>query len=266
MMSAMSLWRSAFRARVKPLVYRFKSRALYRIASFYINAVDNDNDSDFATNGEASFARSQLGGARVVFDVGAAKGHWTAIALDADPSLKVHCFEPTSRRIKILQDRKFDPSRVVLNNIGLGAKPESTTIFYNASGGSNSIFPQRYNADTYDPTDVETISVTTIDMYCRERGIEHVDFIKMDIEGYEMAAIRGAEQMLREGRIEVLQFEYSYVFLDAGTSLLQLMRYMHDVNPAYRFYKLYPDGARPIESYAHRLDNFKTQNWAIIKS
>jgi len=260
----MGIWRSALRARVKPLVYRFRSRALYRIASFYVNAVDNDHDSDFETNGEAYFARQRLVGCSLAFDVGAAKGLWTQIALAADPNVIVHCFEPTSRRFKILIDRNFG-SRVVLNNFALGDAPGTADIFYNASGGSNSLFPQRFNGETYPAGDVETITISTIDAYCLERNIDWVDFIKMDIEGYEPAAIRGAEQMLRAGKIGVIQFEYSYVYLDAGTSLMQLMRYVQGVNPDYEFHKLFPDGPRRVVAYEHVLDNFKTQNWAIIK-
>jgi FkbM family methyltransferase len=263
-MKESTVWRSTLRARVKPLVYRFRSRLLYKVASFYVNSVDNDNDSDFYTNGEASFAQRQLPGKAVAFDVGAAKGLWTEIALAADPNVVVHCFEPTSRRIQVLKDRKFG-ERAILNNFALGAELGSSTIFYGASGGSNSLFPQRYSNEQYADSDVETVKVSTIDDYCRSNRIDHVDFIKMDIEGYEMAALRGAEQMLRDGRIDVVQFEYSYVFLDAGVSLMQLMKYVHEVNPTYEFHKIYPDGTRRVTTYEHTLDNFKTQNWAIIK-
>jgi FkbM family methyltransferase len=261
----MGIWRSTLRPRVKPLLYRFRSKALYRIASFYVNTYDNDNDIGFETNGEARFARERLRGATVAFDVGAAQGEWTKIALAAEPGLKVHCFEPTKRRMQILLDRKFD-DRVVLNKLACGDKPATADIFYNASGGSNSIFPQRYAGEHYDPNDVEQISITTIDNYCQQKAIDHVDFIKMDIEGYEMSAIRGAERMLRDGKIGVLQFEYSYVYIDAGTSLMQMMRYLQGVNPNYVFHKLYPDRAEPVRTYRHTLDNFKTQNWAIINT
>lgn len=260
----MGIWRTTLRARVKPLVYRLRSRMLYRLASFYINTVDNDNDSDFETNGEKAFACDRLRGAKVAFDVGAAKGLWTQIALTADPDVVVHCFEPTSRRYQILLDRKFG-ERARINNFALGDKPGTSKIYYGASGGSNSLFPQRYENETYAASDVETVRVSTIDDYCREHAIEHVDFIKMDIEGYEMAAIRGAEHMLRAGKIGVIQFEYSYVFIDAGTSLMRVMQYMHEVNPDYEFHKIYPDGTRVVATYDHTLDNFKTQNWAIIK-
>ena len=260
----MGMWRSTLRSRVKPLVYRFRSRFLYRLATFYVNAVDNDHDSDFRTNGEETFTRMRLAGAKTVFDVGAAIGDWTELALAADPGLVVHCFEPTSRRFARLRDRDLG-DRAVLNNLALGDHPSQATIYYNASGGSNSLFPQRYNGQAYQPGDVETVSVSTIDRYCEERDIERVDFIKMDIEGYEMAAIRGAERMLRAGKIGVIQFEYSHVFLDAGASLMQLMEYIREVNAAYEFHKIYPDGVRVVSTYRHELDNFKTQNWAIIK-
>jgi FkbM family methyltransferase len=261
----MGVWRSTLRARVKPLVYRFRSKLLYKVATFYVNTVDNDNDSDYATNGEAAFVRKHLRGAKVAFDVGAAKGEWTDLALAADPGVVVHCFEPTTRRFKLLLEKNFG-DRVVLNQLGLGDATGESQIFYDASGGSNSLFPQRYDGASYDQSNVETVKVTTIDQYCRERSVDYVDFIKLDIEGYEMAAFRGAERMLRGGRIGIVQFEYSQAFLDAGASMLQLMKYVQDIGPTYQFHKILPDGTRPIATYDHALDNFKTQNWAIIKS
>ena len=263
-MDVMRLWKTTLRARVKPLVYKFRSRLLYQICSFYVNSVDNDNDSDFETNGEAAFARARLPGAKTVFDVGAAKGNWTEIALGADPDLHVHCFEPTSRRTAILEGRGFG-GRVTLNRLALGEQPGTSQIFYEASGGSNSLYPQRYDGQQYKAGDVEDVTISTIDDYCAANHIEWVDFIKMDIEGFEMAALRGAERMLREGRVGIVQFEYSYVFIDAGTSLMQLMKYISEVNPAYEFHKIYPNDTKVIRTYEHTLDNFKTQNWAIIK-
>lgn len=259
----MGMWSSLIRPRVKPLVYRLRSKWLYRAASFYVNTVDNDHDSDWWTNGEAAFARARLPGAKLVFDVGAAVGDWTAIALESDPDLMVHCFEPTNRRFSKLAARGFG-SRVVLNRLGLGDAPTEAQIFHGAVGGSNTLFSQQYPG-TENHAQSETIQISTIDRYCREHGIDHVDFIKMDIEGYEMAAIRGAEQMLRAGKIDVIQFEYSYLFIDAGTSLMQLMRYVNEINPRYEFHKILPTGTRPITKYKHELDNFKTQNWALIR-
>ena len=254
----MKVWRS-LRPYVRPLIYRFRSRVLYRMASFYVNVIDNDHDNDFHTNGEARFAQEMLPGAAVAFDIGAATGGWAEIALRVNPSLRLTCFEPTSRRFAKLSAALA--GRATLERLGLGDAPGQHRIYYGAAGGSNSLIAPREGG-----TDSELIQVTTIDAYCRDHGIDEVDFIKMDIEGYEHAALRGAERMLRAGKIGAIQFEYGHAFLGAGTSLMALMDYVHRVNPDYTFHKLFPDSARPVKDYAPALENFKTQNWAIIRA
>jgi hypothetical protein len=55
--------------------------------------------------------------------------------------------------------------------------------------------------------------VTTGDEYCAGRGIAHIDFLKLDVEGLELPALRGFEGMLADGRIDVIQFEYGFINL-----------------------------------------------------
>ena len=45
-----------------------------------------------------------------------------------------------------------------------------------------------------------TLPIVTLDEYCRREGIHRVDFIKMDIEGAEEAALRGGERIIRSLR------------------------------------------------------------------
>ena len=57
--------------------------------------------------------------------------------------------------------------------------------------------------------------VTTIDSYCQEKSIERVDFIKLDIEGAELLALRGGvETIVRSRPIVVVEvnFETSAAF------------------------------------------------------
>ena len=49
-------------------------------------------------------------------------------------------------------------------------------------------------------TSTRRISTICIDDYVRSQGIERVDYIKLDIEGAELAALRGAETTIREFR------------------------------------------------------------------
>jgi FkbM family methyltransferase len=47
---------------------------------------------------------------------------------------------------------------------------------------------------------VESMATTTIDQLCRDRGIETIDFLKMNIEGAERSAMRGFTEMVRRTR------------------------------------------------------------------
>ena len=57
----------------------------------------------------------------------------------------------------------------------------------------------------------ENIEVITGDRFMAENNIEHVDFIKMDLEGSEMDALVGLEKSLSEKRVRLIQFEYGYI-------------------------------------------------------
>jgi len=58
-----------------------------------------------------------------------------------------------------------------------------------------------------DQAGVETACVT-IDDYLDRNNIEAVNLMKMDIEGYELAAVRGAARSLQSRRIQTVYFEY----------------------------------------------------------
>jgi len=70
--------------------------------------------------------------------------------------------------------------------------------------------------------DTVTVPTFTLDDYVAERGIRRIDFLKMDIEGAEVAALRGAAGTLESLR-PIIAVEYNRLTLErAGTSILEL--------------------------------------------
>lgn len=53
----------------------------------------------------------------------------------------------------------------------------------------------------------EEIQIDTMDDFCQKNNIEKVDFLKMDVQGYEYNILLGAQNMLKNGKIEYIQFE-----------------------------------------------------------
>merc|ERR1711871_1432578 len=64
-------------------------------------------------------------------------------------------------------------------------------------------------------TDVETVGMVTLDRVFAEYlapsgrapGI-HIDVLKVDVEGYELGVLRGAERILSEGRVRYIMMEF----------------------------------------------------------
>jgi len=235
---------------------------LYRLARKIVNLHDGDNDIDMRTNGELRFMREQLRDARVVFDAGANVGDWTAAALEINAHARYHCFEPSRATFARLAARAFPPN-VIRNDFGLSDRAGEARlhVFYEGCG-ANSLYARVGTEDT--PKETELVRLETIDDYCARHAIDEIDFLKLDLEGHELAAMRGAARMLREHRIRVVQFEYGDTYIDAGTHLKDVYSLADSVG-GYAIHKLFPRGTRRME-YRQTLETHLYSNWAMMRT
>jgi FkbM family methyltransferase len=75
---------------------------------------------------------------------------------------------------------------------------------------------------------IETLSID--DLYQRE-ALERVDFIKMDIEGAELSALKGAEKTIRTHKPKLAISVYH-----KPNDMIEIPRYLHALCPEYQFY------------------------------
>jgi FkbM family methyltransferase len=100
------------------------------------------------------------------------------------------------------------------------------------------------------------VRVTTIDEILAERGIELVDFAKMDLEGHELFALRGAAESLKHLRLRALTFEF-------GTGNVNSRTFFRDfwdllTGYGYRIERIYPGGKTvPVDEYYEDLEFFR---------
>jgi FkbM family methyltransferase len=59
------------------------------------------------------------------------------------------------------------------------------------------------------PEECIEVQSKTLDLFCAEKRIERINFLKVDVEGFEWAVFRGADRLLRDGRIDYICFEIS---------------------------------------------------------
>ena len=212
-------------------------KQVVRLSKAMLNRALGNNNGNMATNGEISLIRQVLGRRVtedhnfVVFDVGANIGEYTASILDVAESmggkLAVHCFEPspvTFSKLKAAMAQKYQSEKKVFCiNAGLGDLEGIMELYIKEEGsGINSFYNRRLErlGISYDET--ETVQVTTVDAYCRKESIPYIDFLKVDVEGHELAVMRGATGMLKKQAIDYIQFEYGGCWVDSRTLFLDM--------------------------------------------
>jgi len=236
---------------------------LYRVCRRYVDRYNSENNGDFHTNGELWLMQTILPQCATVFDVGANLGDWTDLALEINPRLQVHCFEPSIATFQHLQARM---GRAICNNFGLSSTPGEMTLWvFEDDAGINSLYKRQGLEDGYGLAEQErgeTVRLDTLDAYCQRVGVQEIDLMKVDVEGHELEVLKGATGMLSQGKIKRIQFEYGGCNIDSRVLLKDLFEFL--LPHGYAFYKVFPHELRFVLRYDQRLENFQYQNWIVM--
>jgi hypothetical protein len=119
-----------------------RNNLIYRICNRYVGLYNAENNDNIQTNGEMRLMRIVLPQCAIVFDVGANIGDWSALALEINPQLQIHCFEPSLATFQRLQTR-LERKEVKCKNIALGSKSGELTLHVFADGSGENSFYQR---------------------------------------------------------------------------------------------------------------------------
>jgi FkbM family methyltransferase len=151
----------------------------------------------------------------LIFDVGANRGQSAELYRVLFEHCTIHAFEPEPAMFDALQQSLGGLDRVVLNQAALGDRVGSAVLHQTTHSESASLLP--LNPDSWwgqlldiRPRGTAEVALDTIDHYCAERAISTIDFLKLDVQGFEPECLRGAHRMLSERRIGVIQAELSY--------------------------------------------------------
>lgn len=245
-------------------------RQVVRAARLTLNRARLDIPNDIADNGEAMLQQAVLERSQssetVVMDVGANQGQWStsllaAVARTGVRHVRVHAFEPSAHTAQLLREALVGQP-VVVNQLALSDAEGVAELQVVAPGaGINSMYAQ---VDA-PPVAVEQVSVSTVDEYCRTQGIEHVSLLKIDTEGHDMAVMSGAAEMLAEGRIDAVQFEYNHRWILARRFLKDAFDLMGPLG--YALGKLTPVGVEAYpDGWDWELESFVEGNYVAWRT
>ncbi len=182
----------------------------------------------------------------VLFDVGANVGFCSFGLLPTRPDAGYHLFEPNPHLAALLRrSASLDPRRAIaVNQAGVGER--SGTLRLDTRNRDNDLGQGFLSTDA--GCEVPVIS---LDEYVETHQIARVDFLKLDIEGYELFALRGARRSIARRVFPAIYFELKRPLLDRYN--LRVANVIEEVQSlGYHLYFVRPEDfaagvARPTE-------------------
>ncbi len=208
--------------------------------------------------------------ALTVIDAGANKGFWSKAFLSEFESCVDHVYmidaSPENVRELCRRDDNMmfspdDLSRISAHHFAVGAQSGVATLYTNDDGSPlASLYAHEVNGYSHEGmAEIKlskeiTVPLRTIDGFLSAQNIEHVDVLKIDVEGYELQALHGAKNALRANRIDVIAFEFGMHQVEARNFFFDFYNFLSENH--YRMYAVVGGTAHPLDRYEYRFEKF----------
>ncbi len=160
----------------------------------------------------AALLDAYLAPAMTYFDVGAHIGQFTLMAAKrVGPTGAVHSFEASSSTYEHLV------CNIAINEFPWVRSTHAAVCDHEGSVQLNTCTPGKEAFNSIgrplrpddQVTGQESVDAVTLDAYCDRAGVQHIDLMKIDVEGAELMALRGAGRVLGAADAPPLVLEFS---------------------------------------------------------
>ena len=176
----------------------------------------------------------------IALDCGAHVGETSVELRNMFPNATIYAFEPASIAFETLRIN-CQALRVHPVNVAVGNHVGRAILNHTATPQANSLFGfEAGNPCAADTAIIgsEEVDVITLDGWCADNGIDttRIDVLKIDIQGSELAALKGATRILET--VPAVFIEVCYVPLYKGMPLYEEIDvWLFDVG--YRLHDIY---------------------------
>jgi FkbM family methyltransferase len=182
----------------------------------------------------AMFAR-HISADAVVVDVGAHAGQFTKLFARLAPRGRVYALEPSAyARSILLRALAFNRlANVTVVAAGLSDRPGAAVLHTPLKRSTALGFGVAHLGAAGGTGDIDqTIELVTLDDLAAREDFGRLDFIKADIEGWELRALKGGEATVRRFRPALYLEVDEALMVRAGDTPQDLFRWLMDLNYA----------------------------------
>lgn len=205
---------------ILPMHFRSFAKALIRAPFRFVGldirrlqAVGSLKDTENPLNIALGLAGRSI---RVAFDIGAHEGETIERLRSVLVNGRIYAFEADPRSVLYLKKRYADERNLVLVDRAVSDRSGPIAFHLNEYSATSSVYPRPGSGRRYYPSlaahsEVTSVEALRLDDFAAENNIGEIDLLKIDIQGGELDAFRGAERLLRERRIKVIYTEAYFV-------------------------------------------------------
>jgi len=148
-----------------------------------------------------------------IFDVGAYHGDFARLCLNVWPGVNVVAFEVLEQRVAELRRMAASGLPIEVMTCLLGAENRDSVPFYEMETASSVL-----EEHVHQSARLTHRSMRTVDQIVKECCASPPDFLKLDVQGYELEVLKGAEQTLRS--LKVILAEVNFLDIHKGVPLM----------------------------------------------
>jgi FkbM family methyltransferase len=192
----------------------------------------------------------------ICLDIGANIGALTLVLSDLAADGKVFAFEPSSINYHFLAEniRNNGFQATVCEQIGLGQFEEQKEFthlvgmegcsFVNPDKSIEELLKTAWGSDLERIT--EAVSIKTLDGWAKDKKIDRVDFIKMDVEGFELAVIEGGAKIFDQKPSLIVELNRNTLSMYQGVNPADFFAKLASIYPF--IYLIHVDVEKPPEA------------------
>jgi FkbM family methyltransferase len=189
-------------------------------------------------NGELKLIEHIMKDDWIIFDVGANQGLWSEMIIQRNnQGNHFFLFEPATNAFAKLIEKFNQSTGIQLINKGVGEQCVSLDFYEYRVANEGSSF---VDIGIKEEPEIKTIEVITIDQFCLENSIYHIDYLKIDCEGFDFNVLKGAVNMIKKNQISFIQFEYGKGWQVIGATLTAAYNFLE--SNGYKVYAIKPHG------------------------
>lgn len=242
-------------------------RIVYKAAAClekYSGAIRGKGFGSFSIGQEVAASIKAIGHTpQLVVDVGGNVGEYALAVRSRAPKADVHVFEPSATNVALLTSTFAGDQKVTVVPLALSDQAGVSKLFADHPGsGLGSLTRRRLDHFDVEMNHFEEVALTTLDQYWSSvLGERAIDLLKIDVEGHELAVLRGAQRALE--RTSVIQLEFGGCNIDTRTFFQDVYYYL--IPRGFRIFRITPLGLESIQKYTEDCECFKTTNFLAVR-